>query len=106
LVSSEARSDAVRIDSTACFTVLSGMPSCSARSALPRIATSRLLKSCATPPASTPRLSMRWVCCRLRSSRRIMVMSTLEPMTPVTWLWASRIGLTVISQIFSSNSAS
>ena len=42
----------------------------SARSALPSTATSRLLKSCARPPASTPRLSARCASTMRRSSAR------------------------------------
>ena len=50
-----------------------------ARSALPRMATSRLLKSWAIPPASTPRLSSFCACRRASWAFRYSVMSWAVP---------------------------
>src|SRR4051812_44840258 len=52
--------------------------SISARLALPRIPTSRLLKSCAMPPASTPRLSSFCACCIFACSASRFAVETLH----------------------------
>ena len=61
-VRSAARRAAVSMSRTVSWAGLDGSMSFSARPALPRMATSRLLKSWAMPPASTPRLSIFCAC--------------------------------------------
>jgi hypothetical protein len=79
-------SSAARIAATRMLVSALWLPagSRSARSALPRIATSRLLKSCASPPASTPRLSARWASTIRRSSERPAVTSIAVPIVPIS----------------------
>ena len=52
------------------------------RLALPRMAVSRLLKSCAMPPASTPRLSSFCVSCIRRSTIRCWLSARRRAITP------------------------
>ncbi len=96
---SAARWDATSICWRFSRTGDSGASSESARLALPRIATSRLLKSWAIPPASMPRLSSFWDSCIRRSivrcsdsAWRIAVTSRKTTTTPVSVPSARRMG--------------
>jgi len=73
--------------------------SMSARPAFPRMATNRLLKSCAIPPARMPRLSSFCVCCicwsirrRSSSARRTSVISVTTQSRWWTWPFSSCSG--------------
>src|SRR5438045_109214 len=52
----------------------------------------RLLKSCATPPARRPTLSIRWDWSSCSRRRLDSVMSAMMETSPVTWPAASRWG--------------
>ena len=58
---------------------MSSASSPSTRSAMPLITVSRLLKSCATPPARRPTISIFCACCSCSSSCRCSVMSAAVP---------------------------
>ena len=68
-------------------------------SAFPRMTVSRLLKSCAIPPASRPTASIFWPWRRCSSSRLRSVMSWYTPSTPTTRPAASRSGTLLVRRV-------
>ena len=78
-VSAAARSPARRIWVMSRRVGSSSAIPASTRSAMPLITVSRLLKSCATPPARRPTISIFCACCSCSSSWRCSVMSAAVP---------------------------
>src|SRR5207237_356647 len=76
-----ARSDALRISSTSDRFASPGCKSRSKSCVLPRMAVSRLLKSCAMPPASWPTASIFWDCRNCSSRWRCSLTSRWVPQT-------------------------
>ena len=97
LVSCVARSPASCTSARSACTSWSGGRHSRATDALLRIAVSRLLKSCAMPPASRPTVSRRCDCCSCCSSFRRSVTSRAT-ITPPTISSASRMGRALTSK--------